>query len=70
MKGEFDIILDGVIKRYTDFDDIPLVFDNLIRFEPEIIPEPHTEEEHELMETYNDKLKEIIGRERGHASRN
>ena len=63
MKGEFDIILDGVIKRYTDFDDIPLVFDNLIRFEPEIIPEPHTEEEHELMETYNDKLKELMSRE-------
>jgi len=63
MKGEFDIILDGVIKRYTDFDDIPLVFDNLIRFEPDIIPEPHTEEEHELMETYNDKLKELMSRE-------
>ena len=63
MKGEFDIILNGVIKRYTDFDDIPLVFDNLIRFEPEIIPEPHTEEEHELMETYNDKLKELMNRE-------
>jgi len=63
MKGEFDIILNGVIKRYTDFDDIPLVFDNLIRFEPEIIPEPHTEEEHELMETYNDKLKELMSRE-------
>jgi hypothetical protein len=63
MRGEFDIILNGVIKRYTDFDDIPLVFDNLIRFEPEIIPEPHTEEEHELMETYNDKLKELMSRE-------
>jgi len=63
MRGEFDIILNGVIKRYTDFDDIPLVFDNLIRFEPEIIPEPHTEEEHELMETYNNKLKELMSRE-------
>jgi hypothetical protein len=63
MKGEFDIILNGVIKRYTDFDDIPLVFDNLIRFEPEIIPEPHTEEQHEEMETYNDKLKELMSRE-------
>lgn len=63
MKGEFDIILNGVITRYTDFDDIPLVFDNLIRFAPEIIPEPHTEEQHEEMETYNDKLKELMKRE-------
>jgi hypothetical protein len=63
MKGEFDIIIDGVAHRYTNYDDIPMVFDNLIRFEPEIIPEPHTEEQHEIMETYNDKLKELMKRE-------
>ena len=63
MKGEFDITIDGVVYRYTNYDDIPMVFDNLIRFEPEIIPEPHTEEQHEIMESYNDKLKELMKRE-------
>jgi hypothetical protein len=63
MKGEFDITIDGAVHRYTNYDDIPMVFDNLIRFEPEIIPEPHTEEQHEIMESYNDKLKELMKRE-------
>jgi hypothetical protein len=63
MKGEFDITIGGVVHRYTDYNDIPMVFDNLIRFEPEIIPEPHTEEQHEIMESYNDKLKELMKRE-------
>jgi hypothetical protein len=63
MKGEFDITIDGVVHRYTNYNDIPMVFDNLIRFEPEIIPEPHTEEQHEIMESYNDKLKELMKRE-------
>lgn len=63
MKGEFDITIAGVVHRYTNYDDIPMVFDNLIRFEPEIIPEPHTEEQHEIMESYNDKLKELMKRE-------
>ena len=63
MRGEFDITIDGVVYRYTNYDDIPMVFDNLIRFEPEVIPEPHTEEQHEIMESYNDKLKELMQRE-------
>jgi len=63
MKGNFVILLHGVLKHYSDFESIPMSFDNLIRFEPEIIPEPHTEEQHEEMETYNDKLKELMSRE-------
>lgn len=63
MKGEFDITIDGVVHSYTNYNDIPMVFDNLIRFEPEVIPEPHTEEQHEIMESYNDKLKELMKRE-------
>ena len=63
MKGEFDITIDGVVYRYTNYNDIPMVFDNLIRFEPEVIPGPHTEEEHKIMASYNDKLKELMKRE-------
>jgi len=70
MKGIYLIRDGGECIEFHDWNDIPMEFDNLIRFEPDLIPEPHTEEEHEIMESYNDKLKEIIGRERGHASRN
>lgn len=64
MKGLF-LIKDGVnYMEFHNYDDIPMSFDNLIRFEPEVIPEPHTEEQHKLMESYNDKLKELMKRER------
>ena len=64
MNGLF-LIKDGVnYLEFHNYDDIPMSFDNLIRFEPEVIPEPHTEEEHEIMESYNEKLKELMKRER------
>ena len=56
--------------EFHDWNDIPMEFDNLIRFEPDIIPDPHTEEEHEIMESYNNKLQELMKRERGYAGSN
>ena len=53
------------IKReFNNYDDIPQSFDNVIKFEPTSPEPPHTEEEHEEMETYNDKLKELLKREK------
>jgi len=64
MRGLF-LIKDGVnYMEFHNYDDIPMSFDNLIKFEPEYPPEPHTEEQHEMIATYNDKLKELMKRER------
>ena len=55
MKGEFVIREGSAIITYEDFDEIPMEFDNLISFKP-IVPEPpHSEEDHQEMETYNAK---------------
>ena len=64
MKGRFVIRTGKDLIEYTDTDMIPMSFDNLIEFAPEIIPEPHTEEQHEEMESYNNVLKELMTRER------
>ena len=50
--------------EFNNYDDIPQSFDNVIKFEPTSPEPPHTEEEHEEMETYNDKLKELLKREK------
>ena len=64
MKGEFVIREGSAIITYGDFDEIPMEFDNLISFKP-IAPEPpHSEEDHQEMETYNAKLQELMKRER------
>ena len=64
MRGLF-LIKDGDnYMEFHNYDDIPMSVDNLIKFEPEYPPEPHTEEQHEMIATYNDKLKELMKRER------
>lgn len=64
MKGRFVIRTGKDLIEYTDTDMIPMSFDNLIEFAPEFPEGPHTEEEHEEMETYNNVLKELMTRER------
>lgn len=64
MAHEFVIKRNGQLETYTDFKDIPLEFDHVIKFIPEVPPPPHTEEQHEEMEQWNSKLQELMKRER------
>ena len=62
--AEYIVMVNGKLMTYENYEDIPERFDHVIKFSPDIIPGPHTEEEHEEMATYNDKLKELMERER------
>jgi len=70
MNGTFIIKEGNELITYTKYEDIPMVFDHVIKFDPEWPEDPHTDEEHEYMETFNDKLKELMQRERTYASSN
>ena len=63
MKGEFVIKVGSKLVTYDNYDDIPMVFDNLISFKPDAPEPPHSEEEHNEMETYNTKLQVLMRRE-------
>lgn len=63
MTHKFVIRIDQDLKEYSNYDDIPNEFDNLISFEPVIPPEPHTEEQHDEIEKWGDRLKELMKRE-------
>ena len=63
MTGLFCVLINGVVHTYKKYDDIPRTFDNLIRFEPDYPEPPHTEKQHDLMATFNDKLRELMRRE-------
>ena len=63
MKHKFVVRIDQDLKEYSNYDDIPNEFDNLISFEPVIPPEPHTEEQHEEIEKWNNRLHELMKRE-------
>jgi hypothetical protein len=63
MKHEFIILRDGKLESYENFDDIPLSFDNLIKFAPIIPPGPHTHDEHDEIGVWNEKMKILMHRE-------
>ena len=68
MDGEFVVLIDGKLHTFTKYEDIPDVFDNLIKFKPTQLDMPHTHEEHEEMDSWNQKLQTLMEKER--ASRN
>lgn len=70
MDHEFVILRNGILETYNKYEDIPDDFDNVIKFVP-VIPEgPHTEEQHEEIEKWNDKLQLLMQKEKENASRN
>ena len=62
LTGEFVIRINGKLKTYNSFDDIPSSFEHVISFKPDYPPEPHTEEQHNQMSKFDDYLKELMSR--------
>jgi hypothetical protein len=63
MPHEFVVLVHGEIKQYHNYEDIPERFDNVIKFVPEIPDGPHTHDDHNEIEMWNEKLKELMIRE-------
>jgi hypothetical protein len=63
IKGIFKVLIGDELLTYSEYDEIPLHFDNLIQFAPEIPPEPHTEEQHEWIESLPEYMNELMSRE-------
>jgi len=65
LTGEFVIRINGKLKTYNSFDDIPNSFEHVISFKPDYPPEPHTEEQHNQMSKFDDYLRELMSRASG-----
>lgn len=61
---KFVIMKNNELFTYTNFEDIPSDFDHMIEFLPEIPPEPHTEEQHQEIQQWNEKLQQLMEIER------
>ena len=62
--SEFQFIVNGELVTYDKYEDIPETFEHVIKFLPDVPPEPHTEEEHEEMAQWNIRLQELMEKER------
>ena len=63
MTHRFVLIVNGEQVTYHNYEDIPEQFDHIIEFVPYIPDPPHTEEQHNEIEKWNEKLKELIKKE-------
>jgi hypothetical protein len=68
MAHEFVILLKGSLYTYDKYEDIPLEFDNVIKFLPEIPEGPHSHDQHEEMDQWVSKLQELLKREKNASS--
>ena len=60
MGHRFVIMRNDVIEVYDRYEDIPNDLDHVIEFLPEIPPEPHTEQQHEEIETWPDLFLKLM----------
>ena len=60
MAHEFIVKRNGLLETYTRYEDIPNDFDHVIKFLPEIPPEPHTEEQHHEIDKWPGKLQALL----------
>ena len=67
-EGDYAVLVEGEVLEFSHWDDLPETFDNLIRWVPDVPPEPHTEAQHEAISSLPEKLRETLRRE--HASGN
>ena len=64
MKGSYKIkTLDNNIIEYDNYDNIPDKFFRLIKYNPEYPPTPHSEEDHKMIEEFDNKLHDLLRRE-------
>lgn len=67
MAHEFVIMRKGVLETYDDYNKIPLDLDHVIKFVPDIPDGPHTAEQHEEIDGWNEKLQKLLELERQNA---
>lgn len=70
MTHEFVILVKGKLKTYTSYEDIPDDFDNVIKFAPHIPDGPHTHDEHDEISLWNDRLQQLMEKERARSNKN
>ena len=64
MGHRFVIMRGNILAEYDLYENIPDDFDHVIEFLPEIPLGPHTREQHEEIDSWNDKFLKLMEIER------
>ena len=66
--AQFQFIIDGDLVEFDRWEDVPELFDHVIKFIPDIIEPPHSVEDHEELAKWNDRLQELMEKERARSN--
>jgi hypothetical protein len=67
---KFVVMRHGKLETYHDFDQIPCDFEHVIEFAPEIPPGPHTDEQHTEIDSWGDRLQQLMRIEHARSGEN
>ena len=62
--AEFQFIINGELVTFDNYDDVPDEVEHVIKFLTDILEDPHTEDEHKELALWNDKLQQLMEKER------
>jgi hypothetical protein len=68
LTGRFVFRVAGVPRTCRHWEDVPLAFEDVIAFQPDIPPPPHTPEQHAEIQRWEARLRWLL--EGADASRN
>ena len=66
--AEFQFIVNGELVTYDSWENIPEEFEHVIKFIPDVPPDPHTEDEHAETEIWNTRLQQLLEKERARSN--
>jgi len=66
--AEFVFKINGELVTVTNWDNVPEEFEHLIKFEPDVPDEPHTEDDHAKMAIWNTRLRKLMEKERARSN--
>jgi hypothetical protein len=62
-------MISGQLYEYSRYEDIPLNFDHVIEFCPEIPPGPHTQEQHDEIDAWVPRFERLMEIEHARSSK-
>ena len=62
--AEFQFIINGELITFVKYEDIPEEFEHVIKFLPDIILPPHTQEDHDELAKWDGRLQKLMEKER------
>lgn len=64
LTGRFIVLVDGQLQTYQRWEDLPLVIDEVVAFQPHYPQPPHTHEQHQALSRWDGRLRELMRRRR------